>query len=620
MMNYKSAASILLSGLVVGGWSSENVQKEYPNIVWITSEDNSKHYMQIFDDNGARTPNIEKLAKSGLTFTRAFSNAPVCSAARSTLISGSYGPRTASHYHRRIKPVPMPESLEMFPSYLREAGYYTTNNHKEDYNFIKSDNVWDESSNQASWRNRREGQPFFHVFNIGITHEGQLHFSREQMESTLTKVDKDTVFVKPIHPLTETFKYTNAFYLDRIMSMDEQVGKVLNELENDGLLENTIVFYYGDHGGVLPGSKGYLTETGLHVPLVVYIPAAYRHLIDAEPGTSINGFVSFVDFGATVLNLAGIKIPDGMDGRPFLGRGIKLEEIDARDETYSYADRMDEKYDMVRAVRKGRYKYVRNYNPFNFDGLMNNYRYRQLAYREWEEMYRKGGLNEIQSAFFKPKEPEYLYDIESDPFETNNLAGDNRYSGIIHEMRMKLDVWQRNMPDLSFFPEFFLVKHAFDNPVEFGQKNKDRIHKYMDISNLMLSDYYSAGPSIRASLNSDDPWERYWGIIVCSSFGKSAGEMIPLLKQVAQTDPEYINRVRAAEFLAITGVEDPAPVMINALYQTRDENEALLILNSIVLMQDGYSGYSFDIQPERLAATVGEYPLVRDRLMYLELP
>jgi arylsulfatase A-like enzyme len=618
-MNYKTAASILLSGVVISGCSPEKNQLEYPNIVWITSEDNSKHYLQLFDENGVKTPNIERLADSGLIFTNAFSNAPVCSAARSTLISGCYGPRMASHYHRKIEQVPMPESVEMFPSYLRKAGYYTTNNFKEDYNIIKSDNVWDESSNQASWRNRKEGQPFFHVINIGITHEGQLHFNQEQMKSTNTITDKDAVFIPPIHPQTETFKYTNAFYMDRIITMDAEVGKVLDELEQDGLFENTFIFYYGDHGGVLPGSKGYLMETGLHVPLVVYIPPKYRYLVDAGPGTRIDGFVSFVDFGATVLNLAGIELPEGIDGNPFLGNGIKADELNTRDETFSYADRMDEKYDMVRALRKGKFKYVRNFNPFNFDGLMNNYRYRQLAYQEWKDMYWNGELNDLQSAFFEPKSPESLYDISADPYETVNLAGDPEFAEILLEMRGRLNERLKGMPDLSFFPEFYLVQHAFDNPVEFGQKHKNKIQSYIDISNLMLTDYSSAEPAIKASLKSNDPWERYWGIIVCSSFGNSAKDMIPVLKQLAKTDTEFINRVRAAEFLGITGTENPAPVMLNALYGTRNKEEALLILNSIVLMKDGFYGYSFDLQLEKMAVSVRDDALVRERLAYLEL-
>ena len=172
--------------------------------------------------------------------------------------------------------------------------------------------------------------------------------------NTLTpKTDLESFTVQPNHPQTELFKYTNAVYRDSIQLVDQKIGEVIDELEKDGLLENTFIFYYGDHGGVLPGSKGYVYETGLHVPLVVYIPSKYTHLADAEIGSKNGGFVSFADFGATVLNLAGIEIPKEMDGKPFLGKNIKAEEVENRDEAYSYADRHDEKYDMVRAVRKG---------------------------------------------------------------------------------------------------------------------------------------------------------------------------------------------------------------------------------------------------------------------------
>ncbi|MDG2279817.1 MAG: sulfatase, partial [Flavicella sp.] len=392
-----------------------------PNIVWIVSEDNSKHYMKLFDDNGVETPSIENLANQGVIFTHAFSNAAVCSAARSTLIASSYGPRLATHYHRRMAKVEMPEGVEMFPAYLRKAGYYTTNCAKEDYNIIKEDNVWDASSKKASWRNRKEGQPFFHVFNIGTTHESRMHFSREDMKAG-TKNDQKNVFVQPNHPQTGLFKYSNARYHDKIQEMDAEVGAVVAELEKDGLLDDTFIFYYGDHGGVLPGSKGYINEMGVHVPLVVYIPDNYKDLVSVKAKTKEEAFVSFVDFGATVLNLAGIKTPKGMDGIPFLGKGVSAKDLSKRDETFSYADRFDEKYDMVRAVRKGNFKYTRNYQPFNFNGLMNNYRYKQLGYQQWSNFYNAGKLNDIQAQFYEPKQVEELYDVEKDPFETNNLA------------------------------------------------------------------------------------------------------------------------------------------------------------------------------------------------------
>ena len=619
MIKYMSKIILFFTLLVFMSCNSGNTELGPPNIVWITSEDNSKHYMKMFDDNGVETPEIQTLADHGVIFTHAFSNTPVCSAARSTLISGCYGPRVASHYHRKMKKVPMPGELEMFPAYLRKAGYYTTNNRKEDYNFFKADNVWDESSNKASWRNRKEGQPFFHVRNFTTTHESRLHFTEKKMNKFTPKTDLESFAVQPNHPQTELFKYTNAVYRDSIQLMDQKVGGVIDELEKDGLLENTFIFYYGDHGGVLPGSKGYLYETGLHVPLVVYIPPKYKHLVDAEIGSKNNGFVSFADFGATVLNLAGVEIPEEMDGKPFLGKDIKAEEVERRDETYSYADRHDEKYDMVRAVRKGKFKYIRNYQPFNFDGLMNNYRYKQLAYQEWLELFEKNELNEIQAQFFNSREPEQLFDVEADPYETKNLAHDPAYKEALEMTREKLIDWEKQLPDLSFYPEFYLIKNAFDNPAQFGQEHKIQIENYIDIANLSLLEFDKAKSRIEESLKSDDPWSRYWGLITCSSFGKKAMELLPEIKQIASNDPENINSVRAAEFLGITRIVNPAEIMINALYSSANGAESALILNSIVLMRDGEFKYPFDIKYEKIQQKVREHASVKRRLDYLKV-
>ncbi|WP_149274506.1 sulfatase family protein [Pareuzebyella sediminis] len=588
-----------------------------PNIVWITSEDNSKHYMKLFDKNGVETPNIRSMANHGLLFTKCFSNAPVCSVARSTLISGIYSPRAGSQYHRKLKKVPMPENVQMFPAYLREAGYYTTNNSKEDYNFFKPHGVWDESSKNASYRNRKGEQPFFHVINIGTTHESSLHFGKDEMANP-TKNDPARLSVQPNHPDSNVFKYTNARYRDNIVTMDGQVGEVMHQLKEDGLLANTFVFYFGDHGGVLPGSKGYLYETGLHVPLVVYIPEMYKQLVDATMGSRVDGFVSFIDFAPTVLHLAGVPIPESMDGKPFLGPKVKAEELAQRDETYGYADRFDEKYDMVRSFRKGRFKYIRSYQPFNFDGLMNNYRYLQLAYREWADLYRAGKLNDVQARFFQSRKPELLYDIESDPYETQDLSQNPEYSDILVEMRNGLRSWTANMPDLSFFPEHYLIGHAFDNPVSFGKENKYKIRKYIETADLALLDFGTAEKGLIKSLRATDPWERYWGLIACSTFGARARSVTSLVKTISQNESEKpINRVRAAEFLGLIRAENPIPLMTNALYETKDGAEALLILNAMVLMKDGQGYSNISLSTNKLDEEVKENDEVKRRLAYL---
>ena len=358
---------------------------ESPNIVWLVSEDNSKHFLKLYDENGASMPNVEALAEKGIVFNNAFSNAPVCSVARSTIISGCYAPRVGAQYHRRMELAPMPDGLKMFPEYLREAGYYTTNNSKEDYNFIKSENVWDESTRNASYKNRKSGQPFFHVQNFGGTHEGQLHFSETQMDSITTVTPQENVAVFPYHPKTPIFRFTNAYYRDLHRQTDAQIGEFIKQLEAEGLMENTIIFYYGDHGGVLPRSKGYIYESGLHVPMVIYFPEKWKHLAPYKNGSRTDAFVQFIDLAPTILNLAGLVIPEQIDGKPFLGKTVTEDNLNKRNTTFGYADRFDEKYDLVRSFRKGKYKYIRNYQPFNIDALFNFYRYKMLAFKEWQD-------------------------------------------------------------------------------------------------------------------------------------------------------------------------------------------------------------------------------------------
>lgn len=614
MMKFKFL--VFLTVFQLATYITNAQQVDRPNIVWIVSEDNSKHYLKLYDENGAETPNIEKLAETGVVFNHAFSNTPVCSAARSTLIASSYGPRLATHYHRKIEKVPMPDGVEMFPAYLRKAGYYTSNNAKEDYNIITGENVWDKSSKKATWRDRKPNQPFFHVFNIETTHESRLHFTKEDIEKG-TKTDQSKMVIQPNHPQTDLFRYTKARYHDKMQEMDAQLGEVISELKKDGLYEDTFIFYYGDHGGVLPGSKGYINEMGLHVPLVVHIPSKYKNLVTVKTGTRNDAFVSFIDFGVTVLNLAGIKTPKGMDGKPFLGKGVSEKDLAKRDETFSYTNRMDEKYDMVRAVRKGKFKYTRNYEPFNFDGLMNNYRYKQLGYQQWIQFYKEGKLNKDQSKFFEPKQPEELYNVEVDPYELNDLAKKPEYQDILKDLRGNLNKRVCNMPDLSFYPEFYLVKSAFSNPVEFGQKHEKDIQKYIETANLMLLPFNEAKSKLEKGLASDDAWVRYWSLISCSAFGLEAKGLTRVIKRISKEDNQLVNRVRAAEFLGLTKAENPSDLMTRSLYQSNDGAEALLILNSIVLMQDGKEHYKFEIDESKLKENVLANIHVLRRLEYL---
>ncbi|MCB1232204.1 MAG: sulfatase-like hydrolase/transferase [Verrucomicrobiae bacterium] len=585
-----------------------------PNVLWIMSEDNSKHYLKLFDENGAPAPNIEKLAAHGLAFDRAFSNAPVCSVARTTLITSCYAPRIGTQFHRRAKSAEMPEGLRMFPAYLRDVGYYTTNNSKEDYNATKSKDVWDDSSRKASWRNRPDkNQPFFHVQTYTESHESSLHFPEELMKNEATKTDPASVKLAPIHPDTPTFRYTLARYHDRMGVIDDKVGELVTQLEEDGLLEDTFIFYFGDHGGVLPGSKGYTYERGLHIPLVVRVPEKWKHLVDAEIGSRVSGFVSFIDFGPTVLNLAGAKVPDQVDGKPFLGKGITLDEVNQRDETFSYADRMDERYEMVRTVRKGKYKYIRNYEGFYPDSLQNNYRYISLAWQDWRNQYQAGKLNAVQARFFEPKPAESLYDVEADPWETKNLAGDPDFADTLKTLRGSLQTWVKGMPDLSFYPESVLVEKAMDNPVAYGQAHADEISRLVDTADLALLPFDEASPKIVEALDSENPWVRYWALTDLCEFGEKAKAIAPGVRK-SLADSEALNRVRAATFLALVGEEDPAPTFKEALANSDSEVETLIIMNMAVLLHDHGPKIDMKLTRADVKQSGGE---VERRLWYL---
>lgn len=588
---------------------------ERPNIVWLISEDNSYHYLELFDTHGAPTPNIAKLAKSGLLFRNAFSNAPVCSVARTTLMTSCFAPRIGTQFHRRSKLAAMPPGVKMFPAYLRDAGYYTTNRQKKDYNAIETPGTWDQSSPKATWRDRAQGQPFFHMQSFGSTHEGTLHFPKSHDENRPTKTDPQDVFVPPYHPDTPLMRYTVARYHDNIQTMDAQIGAVVDDLRSDGLLDDTFIFYFGDHGGVLPRGKGYAYESGLHVPLVVHVPKNFGELSPFLTGSSIDGFVSFVDFGATALKLAGLPSVAGVDGQAFLGAGIDNSEVKSRDTAFGYADRFDEKYDFVRTLRKGKFEYVRSYQPFNFDGLQNNYRYQMAAYEQWRDLYQDGKLNAAQSQFFETRPAEMLFNIEADPHEVNNLADDPEHRAVLGEMRTLLCQQEWAQPDLSFIPESILFEDAFENPVQYGQENVNRIQILVSIADLQLESYADAKQPLELYLTSDDELERYWGYIVASTFGRQAKALIPLAKAAAENDSSGLVRCRAAQFLAIADDYQPQTIIKEALAAASNGIEANLILNMAVMLRDGL-GCEMQISEQDLTPESLETQDVRRRLAY----
>ncbi|MDG1892714.1 MAG: sulfatase [Verrucomicrobiota bacterium] len=604
----------LLAFNTLGVLLAEPAPKTRPNFVFILSEDNSKHYLRLYGAEQGTTPAIESLAAEGLVFEHAFSNAPVCSVARTTLMTGILAPKAGFQYHRKHTLAHLPENVRMWPALLNDEGYYTSNNSKKDYNVVEGKGVWNASSRKASWRNRpTKDTPFFHMHTIGVSHESSLHFSRASMKNASPQTNPQSVMVAPYHPDTSTFRFTYARYFDRIKQMDQLLGGLVQQLKEDNLLDNTFIFYFGDHGGVLPRGKGYLYESGLHVPLVVRIPEQWRSQIPMQTGSRVKGFVSFIDFGPTLLHLADLQVPAVMDGTPFLGSRITHQVLDQRDETFGYADRFDEKYEMCRSLRKGRYKYIRHFQPFYPDGLQNNYRYRMLAYQEWKEMYFAGKLNKIQSAFFIPKPVEMLFDLQADPYETHNLASDGANQVLLHTMRKRLVEKMQSIHDLSLYPESHMAKHALQDGVAYGRTHADEIRELQQVCDLALKPFDEAEPALRRTLKSSSALERYWALNVCSIFGKKADALAGPASSLL-TDKDPLVQLRSAEFLGLIDQRDPRPTFYEILNEYHSHLVSLMTLNTAVLFHDMRLGYKFDLR--QLSDPVGEGEVKR-RLDYL---
>ena len=417
-----------------------------PNILWLTSEDNSP-FLGCYGDEFATTPNLDKLASEGFLYTHAYANAPVCAPARNTIITGVYASSNGSQHMRSY--YPLSEIVKTYPEFLRAAGYYCTNNVKTDYNTntIDQDKIWDECSKDASYKNRAEGQPFFAVFNTTISHESSIH---NWIPNDELRHSPDEVPIPPYHPKTPEMKHDWAQYYDKVEDMDTQIGKWLQELEDAGLADNTIVFYYGDHGGVVARSKRYVYESGTRVPFIIRIPEKYKYLFPAEkPGSKVDRLVSFVDLAPTLLSIAGIEIPDYMQGHAFLGK----QKTEDPEYAFMFRGRMDERYDMSRAVRDKKFRYIRNYMPYRIYGQHLEYLWRAPSIGSWEEAYKKGECNEIQSRFWEPKPVEELYDTENDPWEINNLAGNPEYQEVMVRMRAANNDWLKRIHDTGFVPE-----------------------------------------------------------------------------------------------------------------------------------------------------------------------
>ena len=534
----------LLAILITFGGLLPLLALDRPNILWLSAEDHGPH-LGCYGDTYADTPNLDAFAKSSLLYKNAISTAPVCAPARTTIICGMYAPSLGAHHMR--SEAAKPEWLKFYPQYLREAGYYCTNNSKTDYNIQHNiRDIWDESSRKAHYDKRKKGQPFFAIFNQTCTHESQI-----RSRNSKTKHDPSKAPVPPYHPDVPAVRDNWAQYYDRLSQMDEWFGAHLRALREKGLADDTIVIFWADHGSGMPRGKRYAGWSGLHVPMIMHIPEKWKHLRPPEynSGDTSNRLVGFVDLGATMLSLAGIQPPAFLQGKPFAGKHVTAKPT----HSFGFRGRMDERPDCSRTVTDGRFVYIRNFMPHLPHGQVLHYQMETQSTRIWRRLHKQGKLNKVQSAFWERKAPEELYDISKDPHETRNLAQDATFGDTLRSMREALYQNLEKTFDVALLPEGLLHDLASEHNLTPADLARDKslysIEKIRAASDILL-DPEGGSERVADMLRAELPAQRYWAALACVYLGKEVTHKHKNTLQALLKDPSRSVQIAAAEALA----------------------------------------------------------------------
>jgi len=453
-----------------------------PNILWLTFEDTSPQFICCYGDEHAKTPVIDELAKTGIRFTSAFSVGTSSAPSRFCLITGCRT-TTMGTGHQRSR-YPIPEYIRGFPEFLREAGYYTSNNVKTDYNHAGIHQMtkasWDESSDKASWHKRKPGQPFFAVFNSIHSHQSrtmtnpwgdyQVKVLNELDEDRITPVDAPFEMPAFYRDSPEMRKQMSRVY-NSISLTDQQFGDILKQLELDGLRDSTIIFCFSDHGEGIPRGKGSSLGLGYRVPFILWIPEMYSHLSPWGSGIITDRLVSFEDFGATVLSLAGIEIPSYIEGEPFMGKQETVE----KKYVFGACDAIDGNTELARSVTDGNYIYTRVFTAFQpFVRWMSYYDHGEIQ-KLMRKDFAAGVLNDVQSEIMQSRTSEYLYDLKNDVWETNNLANSPNHQILLKKFRNELKNYLIKSKDAHFIPQYTLSNHS-DKQTPFDLRQNANIY------------------------------------------------------------------------------------------------------------------------------------------------
>ena len=491
--------------------------------------------------------------------------------------------------------IPSPDHFRTYPSFLREAGYYCVNRSKTDYNFKTDDKRhWDESSPKAHWKNRADGQPFFAVFNTTISHESSLFLNKTEkyrsqgMIPHTPRRDPTSVELPPHYPDTPEIRQDWVTYMDIVTAMDKQIGDWLNELEDEGVRENTIVFYYSDHGGILPRAKRYINDTGTHVPMIVRFPKKWQHLAPADAGTVSDRPVAFIDLPPTVLSLAGVEIPEQFQGHAFAGKSA----VEAEPYVFLFGQRFDSRMlRFVRAVTDGEYRYIRNFHPHRHRGILAGYPHGQVGWQSLYKLKQAGELNAVQSAYWSVPQPvEELYHTAEDPWELKNLASDPAHQDRLDRMRKATINKMREIRDTGIVPES-MYESLSRNGTVYEYVNSDRF-VYDDVLDAALTASEGgrgALEKLRTAMKHENPVIRYWGATGCTILGDAAANAVDQLSKL-ENDASPSVRLAAAEARYAVGEQREGFEAILEILRATDDPvvslEALNVTQALGVMND----------------------------------
>ena len=505
-----------------------------PNILWITSEDNSIEWISCYGSKNAKTPNIDQLAKEGFRYLYCFDNGAVCAPTRSSWITGMHSISNGTQPMR--SGFEIPATISFYNELLQKAGYFTSNCSKTDYNLRgpKGRNpkeFWDYSGGDyaGTWKKRKEGQPFFTVYNIGDSHESRA-FGDHKDES----IDPEKMILAPYHPDLPEMRNTYAKYASAISKMDSLVGQAIENLKQDGLYENTIIVYNSDHGGVLARSKRFLYSSGIHCPLIVRIPEKMKALYPKgkTPGSTMDRIVSFIDMPKTWVSLTGAEMTDNFQGRIFLGPNTEPES----QYHFSWRERADERFDNVRVMRDKQFAYHKNYAPFAPNGQYLAYMHNMKATGAWERHHLAGKTNAVTGRFFEPRPSEEFYDNFKDFHNIDNQIDDPLHQTKIKELKKELRRQQLKYFDSGLMPEEMrnrIIKEKNTTVYAFVRDPKlYPLAQYLDYSDLALTRKKKNLKTFIKGLADEDPVKRYWSVIGLLLLEKQAKPAIPELKKV----------------------------------------------------------------------------------------